>query len=170
MTPSQYLTFVYALCAALVLSCCSNQSDPQGPGTSVLGTIAAFYADPAEQAAFKAALDRAAIPYKLEMRDGKEMIRWKDQYNADVEKIRTNLFGPTIRSNSNISFSDPEQQKAFANWLTERRVKYEVVRSRGKEYVVWDGPESLRDEYTAQLARKCDETVARVDAKKGSCG
>jgi hypothetical protein len=168
MSSSKYLTVACTL--ALVLSGCSNESAPPSPGTSFLGTIATFYADPAEQAAFRAALDRAAIPYKLQMRDGKEMIHWEDQYNSDVEKIKTHLFGPTIRSNSNISFSDPEQQKAFTNWLTERSVKYDVVRSRGKDYVVWEGPESLRDEYTSRLARKCDETVARAQTKKGSCG
>ena len=130
---------------------------------------AVHYADPSEQAAFKAALNRAAIPYRLEMRDGHEIVSWEARYDASVEKIKIDLFGPEITSNSNVAFDDPSQQRAFTDWLTKRGVKYEIVRSRGKDYVVWEGPENLRDEYPDRFA-KCGEKVARAGIKKGSCG
>jgi hypothetical protein len=158
------------MACAVLLTSCSNQPDPPRPGTSVLGSVAAYYADPSEQAAFKAALDRAAIPYKLETRDGNEMVRWDGKYVAQVEKIKTELFGPEIRSNSNIRFSDAKHQTEFTDWLRQRGVKYEIVRSRGKDYVVWDGPDNLGREFTERFGSKCGETVARSDSKKAPCG
>ena len=106
------------LSTVLSLVSCTNEPDPPRPPTSVLRTAAAYYADPSEQASFKAALERAAIPYKLEMRDGNEMIRWEGRYDAQVGKIKAELFGPEIASNSNISFGNAKQQKAFTDWLS----------------------------------------------------
>jgi hypothetical protein len=156
--------------AALGLISCTNQPDPPQPATSVLKTVAIYYADPVEQAAFKAALERAAIPYKVDMRDGNEMIRWDGRFNAQVEKIKSDLFGPEIASNSNISLGDAKQQKAFTDWLSVRGIKYEIVRKRGKDYVVWDGPENLGREFIDKLGSKCGETVARTDEKRRPCG
>jgi hypothetical protein len=65
---------------------------------------------------------------------------------------------------------DAKRQKAFTDWLGERGIKYEIVRSRGKDYVVWDGPENLAKEYLERLGSECSQAVARADEKTRPCG
>jgi len=122
------------------------------PRARVPVSSAVHYARPSEQAAFKAALQRAGVPYTLEANHGVEQIRWDARYDAQVEKIQRELFGPEING-SNVSFGDATQQRAFAEWLTKRGMKYQVVRSRGEDHVVWEGPQSLLQEYIDGVTR-----------------
>jgi hypothetical protein len=157
-------------CAFLLLAACSDQPTTPRPLASAHQSGNISYADASEQAAFKAALDRAAIPYKLEMRGGLEMVSWEGKYDAQVEKVKTELFGADISSKSNIQFGDPKVQQAFAEWLGKRGVKYEIVRSRGKDHVVWEGPRNLGDEFIESLGSKCRQTDTRANTKAKPCG
>jgi hypothetical protein len=50
---------------------------------------------------------------------------------------------PLPAGKPNVHFRDARLTDAFRMWLTARGVPHRVVFVRGKEYVVWEGPESL---------------------------
>jgi hypothetical protein len=51
--------------------------------------------------------------------------------------------GPLPAGKPNVHFRDARLKDAFKDWLTLRGVPHRVHFVGGKEYVVWDGPESL---------------------------
>ena len=42
-----------------------------------------------------------------------------------------------------VHFRDARLKDAFKDWLTARGIPHRVYFSNGREYVVWEGPESL---------------------------
>ena len=54
---------------------------------------------------------------------------------------------PMPAGKPNVHFRDPRQKDAFRAWLTARGVAHRVYYVRGREYVVWDGPDTLSYEF-----------------------
>jgi hypothetical protein len=50
---------------------------------------------------------------------------------------------PLPAGKPNVHFRDARLKDAFRDWLTMRGVPHRVYLVGGREYVVWDGPESL---------------------------
>jgi len=55
--------------------------------------------------------------------------------------------GPLPADKPNVHFRDARLKDAFKDWLTLRGVPHRVYFNGGREYVVWEGPESLSYEF-----------------------
>lgn len=114
------------------------------PPSRPVGTRAFSYSDAAMQQQFKDELAKAGIPFTLEVKDGKEFVAWTPEHNAAVEKIERKLRDDPAAGGRNVRFGDPEMQEEFKEWLRKRGIAYEVVTTRGEEFVVWkEGPKDL---------------------------
>ena len=51
--------------------------------------------------------------------------------------------GPLPADTPNVHFRDARLKDAFKDWLAMRGVPHRVYFVGGREYVVWDGPDSL---------------------------
>jgi hypothetical protein len=121
----------------LATGCNKNPSNaPAGAGHEILSSSVS-YADPAEQAAFKRALLEANIPFEITKGDrGEERVSWNGAYDTKVQAIAERLLGPVPPAGRNIAF-DTTTQKEFLDWLKSEGIPFEIVISRGKEYVTW---------------------------------
>jgi hypothetical protein len=114
------------------------------PSSPPLGSRSSSYSDTAMQQRLKDELTKAGIPYALDVRDGREFIKWSVEHNAAVEDIQRRKVDTMFSGGRNASFPDPAQRQEFTDWLTQRGIPFEIVTSGGKEFVVWDrGPNDL---------------------------
>jgi hypothetical protein len=96
-----------------------------------------YYADKEVVAKFKARLDESNIPFKISRHsDGKDYIYWDKRYNSKVELIKKEIKGVKLPPGRNMS-SGPDTLKYYARVFKENGVKYEMVESYGKIYIVW---------------------------------
>jgi len=65
------------------------------------------------QQAFKDALDKAGIRYKLETREGKEFVGWSRAQDDAVRKVQRQVEGAELQPGRSVAFDDPELQKEF---------------------------------------------------------
>jgi hypothetical protein len=54
---------------------------------------------------------------------------------------------PLPAGKPNVHFRDARLTDAFRGWLAARGIPHRVYFVRGREYVVWEGPESLSYEF-----------------------
>ena len=59
---------------------------------------------------------------------------------------------PLPAGKPNVHFRDARLSDAFRLWLTARGIPHRVYFVRGKEYVVWEGPDSLSYEFMTGAA------------------
>jgi uncharacterized protein (DUF983 family) len=118
------------------------------------------YGDAATQQALKDALDKAGIPYKLEMRDGEEFVGWTHAHDAAARKIKRQVDGSNLPPGPNVSFNNPVLQKEFVAWLTSKGVKHETTSAYGREHVVWEGPDDLSRQFMTKRPSDCDKMAA----------
>jgi len=89
----------------------------------------------------------------------------RGEHAAAAEEINEKLHqGPTsMPAGRTARFPDPTVQKRFTDWLLRNGIKYEVVKSRGEEYIVWEeGRPDVVKQYMAERADDCRK-------KKPSC-
>jgi hypothetical protein len=130
-------------------------------------TSSVHYGDPAMQQALKDALDKAGIPYKLETREGKEMVGWTYANDPAARAVQKQLEGSGLATGRSVSFQNAGLQKEFIAWLAAKGVKHETTSAQGREYVVWEGPSDLAHQFMLQRPSDCGKTAA---AGKGKCG
>jgi len=122
---------------------------------------AVSYGDPEDNQRAKEELGRAGIPFTVENREGKEWISWPPEHEAAAQAVQERMRN-AVPNGRNVSFPDaPDRQKAFTDWLTRNGIKYEVVRRRGREIIVWDeaAPDAL-DRFNAQSGGNCPKRKA----------
>jgi hypothetical protein len=128
------------------------------------------YSDAATQQAFKDALDKAGIPYKLETREGKEFVGWTRAQDAAAREIRKQIDGSDLPPRRSVSFGNPALEKEFAAWLDGKGLKHETKNAYGGEYIVWDGPDDLVHQFMLERPSvPCDKTAAADAAGKKKC-
>ena len=132
-------------------------------------THAVNYSDPDQQRRLKDALREAGIPFTLEMREGQEYIGWTDEHHAAVEAIDARVKQSGLQPGRSAHFSEPAAQKRFMDWLEKNGIKHEVIKVRGEDYVVWDGPQEVVREYMAERARECKDRIAAGKPGARSC-
>lgn len=140
------------------------------PSSRPVSTRATSYSDPATQKRLKDELDKAGIPYVLEIDDGKEFVKWTAEYSAAVEEIQRRRVDTLFSGGRNASFPDPALRQEFTDWLTQRGIPYEIVHSSGQEFVVWEkGPEDLVRQFMESRSEDCPQGASpRASAKPGS--
>jgi hypothetical protein len=134
-------------------------------------TSQTHYGDAGTQKAFKDALDKAGIPYKLETRKGgEEFVGWTRAHDAAVLKIRRQVDGSDLPSGRSVSFDNAKLQKEFVAWLAGMGVKHETTNAHGREYVVWEGPDNLAHRFMLERPSDCKKTAAAPGAAAKKCG
>ena len=141
---------------------------PTRPG-SVTRSIS--YGDPAMQQRLKDALREAGVPWSVKMQDGKEFVTWPAEHNAAAEAVDAKLREGPLPGGRNVHFPDPAQQKQFTDWLAQKGIEHEVVKTDGKDFVVWkDGSRNaVREFLDSRGAADCKGKVAAGKAEAGSC-
>ena len=127
------------------------------------------YGDARMQQAFKDALDKAGIRYKLETREGKEFVGWSRAQDDAVRKVQRQVEGPELQPGRSVAFDDPELQKEFIAWLNKKGVKHEIVKARGREYIAWTGASELVMQFMRERPSDCKKTAAAAGAVTGKC-
>jgi hypothetical protein len=137
-------------------------SSPKGP---LVGSRMVHYSDADMNERLKLELAKAGIPFTVEKRDGKEYVAWSGEHAAAADEINEKLHqGPaSMPAGRTARFPDPTVQKRFTDWLVRNGIKYELVKSRGEEYIVWEeGRPDVVKQYMAERADDCRK-------KKPSC-
>jgi hypothetical protein len=143
-----------------------REGKPDVP-TKPVGMRGTHYSSPDMQMALKADLLKAGIPFKVETTDGKEFVLWAPENDAAVEKIQRRVHENPSPAGHSVHFDKPETREAFKMWLLERRIPFEIVEMRGKEYVTWkEGPKELAMQFLKEHYRPCPEEAAARDSGK----
>ncbi len=144
-----------------------GENKPEAPASRPVGWRGTHYSSPDMQMALKAELAKAGIAFKVETTDGKEFVLWAPGHDAAVEGIQRKLHeGPSPTGHS-VHFDKPETREAFKMWLLKRRIPFEIVEMRGKEYVTWkEGPKELAMQFLKEHYRPCPEEAAAHDSGK----
>lgn len=139
----------------------------RGPSSRPVSTRATSYSDPASQKRLKDELDKAGIPYVLQIDDGKEFVKWTAEHDAAVEKIRRTRVDTLFSDGRNASFPDPALRQEFTDWLAQQDIPYEILHSDGREFVVWEkGPEDLVRQFMESRSEDCPQGASpRASAK-----
>lgn len=142
---------------------------PKEPYSRPASTRSSSYSNPAMQKRLKDELAKAGIPYSLEVEDGKEFIKWSAEHNATVETIQRTRVDTMFSDGRNASFPDPVLRKEFTDWLTQRGIPFETVKTQDGEFVVWDqGPDNLVRQFMEGRSEKCPPgSAASASAKAG---
>lgn len=145
-----------------------------GDGPRPVGNSSVWYSDADTQRTLKEELAKAGIPFELETREGKEYVTWSYKHDEAARAINEKLRQAPVSSPSGLpagrsmSFGDPAQQKAFAEWLARKGVKTQTVQAHGQEYLVWDEgagePLKLMNEYMAEKAKRCKDEKKTAQA------
>lgn len=131
------------------------------PSSPPLGSRSTSYSDAAMQQRLKNELDKAGIPYSLDVTDGKEFIKWSAEHNAAVEDIQRRKVDAMFSDGRNASFPDLALRQEFTDWLTRRGITYEIVISSDREFVVWDaGPNDLVRQFMEGRSVDCPPGAA----------
>jgi hypothetical protein len=129
------------------------------------------YSDAERQQAFKDALGKAGIRYKLETREGKEFVGWTRAQDPAVRKIQEQVNGSELPPRRSVSFDNPALEKEFADWLAGKGLKHEKKNSSGREYIVWEGPDDLVHQFMRERPSvPCDKKVSASGAGTRKCG
>jgi hypothetical protein len=132
-------------------------------------TSSMHYGDARMQRAFKDALDKAGIPYKLENRKGEEFVGWTRAQDAAVRKVQKQVEGAELPPGRSVAFDDSNVQKEFSAWLTKKGVKHETVKAQGRENIVWEGPNELVMQFMSEMPSDCGKTAATGDVGAKKC-
>lgn len=137
--------------------------------TRPVGMRGSHYSSPDMQMALKAELAEAGIPFKVETTDGKEFVKWAPEHDSAVEEIRRRVHEAPSPAGRSVHFDKPETREAFKMWLLKRRIPFEIVEMRGKEYVVWkEGTKELAMQFLKEHYKPCpDDKAASASAKAG---
>jgi uncharacterized protein (DUF983 family) len=129
------------------------------------------YSDAERQQAFKDALGKAGIRYKLETREGKEFVGWTRAQDPAVRKIQEQVQGRELPLGRSASFDDLAIKKEFAAWLTGKGLKHETKKAHGRDYIVWEGPDNLVHQFMRERPFvPCDKKAAADGAGTKKCG
>jgi len=129
------------------------------------------YSDAERQQAFKDALGKAGIRYKLETREGKEFVGWTRAQDPAVREIRKQFDGSELPPRRSVSFDNPALDKEFTAWLAGKGLKHEKRNARGREYIVWEGPDDLVHQFMRERPSvPCDKKVSASGAATKKCG
>ena len=172
------ISFFVFLAAIVVYAATNTERGPDGkdgffgvrlPGRAPEFASSMHYGDAAMHRSFKEALEKAGIPYRLELYDGKEFVSWPRAQDAAVREIQGQIERAPRLTGGSVSFDDPAVQKEFASWLAKKGVKYETTRRFGRERITWErGADDLVNQFMQQRPSKCDKTAAAPADKK--CG
>lgn len=132
-------------------------------------TASRHYGDARMQQAFKDALDNAGIPYKLETRDGMELVGWTRAQDAAVREVQRQFDGAEIPPGPSTSFDNPDFQKEFIAWLTRKGVKHEMQKAQGREYIVWEGSDDLLRQFMREKPSDCEKSTAAAGTRIRKC-
>jgi hypothetical protein len=80
------------LMAVVVLYAALKPDEPPAPAASPIGT-ARHFSDPATHAAYKAALEKAGIPFTLYLSDGMEYVRVEREHAAALQRVQKEFLG-----------------------------------------------------------------------------
>ena len=129
------------------------------------------YTDPELQQKVKDGLRAAGVPYTTTTREDNEYIGWPPEHNETAEAVIEKILGPTLPNDRNVHFPDPAVQKEFVEWLAKKGVRYQIVKSRGAEHVVWnEGAGNLVREFIGSRSSvDCKGKVAAGKSESGRC-
>ena len=132
---------------------------------------AVSYSDPDKQQRLKDALRAAGIPLTVRIEDGKEFVSWPAEHDAAAEAISEKVREGPFRAGRNAHIPDAELHKQFVGWLAKKGVKHEVVKSHGKDYVVWDesAGDAVREFMEGRGTADCKAKVAAGKSEPGRC-
>lgn len=134
-------------------------------GPRAIGESSRHYGDASTQQRFKEALAKAGVPFETRTREGKEFVAWSQAHNEAVEAIHKQVLDGPFPDGRNARFDDHALQKEFADWLTARGVKNEIVKRHGEDWVVWEGQENLAHEFmTTRPTRPCKDDKKTAQA------
>ena len=129
-------------------------SGPMTKGPPV-GSRMVHHSDADMNERLKKELTRAGVPFTLETREGKEYIAWSAEHNAAAEAAQTRAQA-VLAGGRSVHFSDATGQKRFTDWLARKGIKYEIVKARGEDYVVWEeGVPDVMKQWVAERAEDC---------------
>ena len=138
------------------------------PSRRPIGSRSVNYSDPAMQQQLKDELANAGIPYQLETTDGKEHVVWTPEHNAAVDEIQRKIVAGPSAGGRNVHFGDAATQQEFKDWLIKRGIPYEIVITRGDEFVVWkEGSKDLAMQFMKERSVPCPGDAAASAPKTG---
>lgn len=100
-------------------------------------TRAVHYSDADKLKRLKEALTNAGVPYTVETKDGKEYVGWTSDHAAAADEIERKVREGPFPGGGNAAMP-AELQQEFRDWLAKKGVANEVVKSDGREFVVWE--------------------------------
>lgn len=134
-------------------------------------TRSVSYSDPQMQQRLKDGLRAAGIPFKVKTQDGKEFVGWDAEHAAAAQAVDEKIKEGPLPGGRNAHFSDAGLQKQFTDWLGEKGIQHEVVKSDGKDYVVWHAGagDAVRDFTESRGSAGCKGKVAAGKPESGRC-
>jgi hypothetical protein len=132
---------------------------------------AVHYSDPDMRQRLKDELRAAGIPFTANVEDGKEFIRWPSEHDTAAEAINQKVrAGPFGNRDRNAHIPDRALQQQFVDWLTKKGIQHDVVKSHGKDYVVWDEGKGdlVREFMESRGSTECGK-VAAGKSRAASC-
>jgi hypothetical protein len=141
-------------------------SSPDGPRP--VGDRSVWSSDPDQRQRLKEELAKAGVPFKVEVREGKEYVKWSQEHDAIAEAISRKVRDGPFPSGRNARFEDPALQRAFSDWLTERGVRHETVKQHGEDWIAWEGQENLAHEFmTTRPVKPCGNEAKTARGDRG---
>ena len=133
---------------------------PMSAGKSA-GWRSVWYSNAGTQQRLKDGLAKAGIPFRTRMEGGKEYVSWPPEHDAAAEKVQEEARNADVPLG--IHFGSSEMQKEFVAWLAKRKIKSDIVRRDGQDYVTWDTPASAKELMDAFIADqpKCPKQKAK---------
>jgi hypothetical protein len=151
-----YATVMLGAGNAMMLSHAMLPFSSTAHGPRPVGDRSVWHSDPDKQQKLKEELAKAGIPFKVQMQDGKEYVKWSVEHDAAAEEISRKVRDGPFPNGRNARFEDPALQKEFADWLTARGVQHEAVKQEGQDWIVWEGGDNLAHEFmTTRPVKPC---------------
>lgn len=120
------------------------------------GSRSVHYGDPDMNERLKAELAMAGVPFTVETREGKEYVSWSAEHDAAAEAVQLKVSESHLPNGRNVHFPDAALRKEFTDWLTRKGIKYEIVSSYRKPYVVWqEGVPDPTKQFMAERGADC---------------
>jgi hypothetical protein len=123
-------------------------------------------ADFALREEYKAALEKARIPFSLEMEEGREYVRVRFEHLQAVKRVERELWGEPLPEGGAVHFSNPATAAEFKAWAAARGVQVRSHSYMRKEYLVWSGDNKLIREFRDSRKSDCPKAAA---ASPASC-
>ena len=144
-----------------------NEAPPAVPRS----TRNVMYTDPELQQKVKDGLRAAGVPYTVTTREDNEYIGWPPEHNETAEAAIEKVVGRTLPNDRNVHFPDPAVQKEFVEWLEKKGVRYEIVKSRGVDHVVWNegAGNVVREFIGSRSSVDCKGKLAAGKSDAGRC-